>query len=326
MSAISASGGPATRDQQRADGAGEERADGGDRERRPGAALPRHLVAVDAGHDRGGFARQVDQDGGGRAAVLGAVVDAGQHDQRADRRHAVGDRHQHRDGAERADAGQHADQRADRDADQAIEQVLQRERDAEAEDQIVEEIHASEACDQRIGQAERPDEHDRAERGQEHREQEHLDRAGIRCSRVAEPKISTNIAGTKPARSISTPNRTSDSGSTMSARSDQEPSIFSPAAQPGRQDVEAEQDQEPAEDGRKIARPHAQRRAERIVARDARRPRPRPRSGTGRPRSPCCQEWMVSPGAPQAVIPVIAKAASPESLVTALGIELRAAG
>ena len=112
LSAISASGGPNERDQQRADGAGEERADGRDRERRPGAALARHLIAVDAGHDRGGLARQVDQDGGGRAAVLRAVIDAGEHDQRADRRHAVGDRQQHRDGGERADARQHADQRA----------------------------------------------------------------------------------------------------------------------------------------------------------------------------------------------------------------------
>ena len=32
------------------------------------------------------FARQVDQDRGGRAAVLGAVVDAGEHDQRRHRR------------------------------------------------------------------------------------------------------------------------------------------------------------------------------------------------------------------------------------------------
>ena len=34
----------------------------------------------------GGLARHVDQDGGGRAAVLRAVEDAGQHDQRRGRR------------------------------------------------------------------------------------------------------------------------------------------------------------------------------------------------------------------------------------------------
>ena len=37
--------------------------------------------------------------------------------------------------------GQHADQRADQHADEAVEQVLQRERDAEAEDQVVEQVH-----------------------------------------------------------------------------------------------------------------------------------------------------------------------------------------
>jgi len=38
------------------DRAGEERGDGGDRERGAGAALPGHLVAVEAGDDRGGLA------------------------------------------------------------------------------------------------------------------------------------------------------------------------------------------------------------------------------------------------------------------------------
>ena len=81
-----------------------------DRQRRAGAALPRHLVAVDAGHDRRGLARQVDQDRGGRAAVLRAVEDAGQHDQAGHRLEMEGERQQHRDGGDRADAGQHADQ------------------------------------------------------------------------------------------------------------------------------------------------------------------------------------------------------------------------
>ena len=84
----------------------------------PGAALPGHLVAVDAGDHRGRFARQVDQDGGGGAAVLRAVVDAGQHDQRRHRRQRVGGRQQHGDGGDRADAGQHADQRAEQAADE----------------------------------------------------------------------------------------------------------------------------------------------------------------------------------------------------------------
>ena len=128
-------------DDDRADRAGEERADRRDRQRRAGAALARHLVAVEAGHHRGGLARQVDQDRRRRAAVLRAVVDAGQHDQRRGRRQVEGDRQQHGDGRHRADAGQHADQRADHAAEQGIEQVLEADGDSESEKEVVQEIH-----------------------------------------------------------------------------------------------------------------------------------------------------------------------------------------
>src|SRR5262249_38309424 len=64
------------RDRRRPRGAGEEGPNGGDGEPGSGAARGRHLVPVDAGHHRRGLARQIDQDGGGRAAILGAVVDA----------------------------------------------------------------------------------------------------------------------------------------------------------------------------------------------------------------------------------------------------------
>ena len=67
------------------DRAGEERAERGDRKRRAGPALAGHLVAVDRGDGGRGFARHVDQDRRGRAAILGAVIDAGEHDQRGDR-------------------------------------------------------------------------------------------------------------------------------------------------------------------------------------------------------------------------------------------------
>ena len=90
----------------------------------PGTALPRHLVTVDAGHHRRCFARQVDKDRRGRAAILRTVVDAGQHDQRGRRRQRVGDRQQHGDGRHRPYARQHPDQRAEQDADEAVEQVL----------------------------------------------------------------------------------------------------------------------------------------------------------------------------------------------------------
>ena len=133
-------------DDDGADGAGEERADGRDRQRRAGAAVARHLVAVETGDDRGGFARQVDQDRGRRAAVLRAVVDAGQHDQRGGRRQVEGDRQQHGDGRHRADAGQHADQGADHAAEQGVEQVLEGDGDAQAERQIVQQVHMSPPC------------------------------------------------------------------------------------------------------------------------------------------------------------------------------------
>ena len=126
-------------DQHGGDAAGEERADRRDGEGGAGASLPRHLIAVQAGHHRGTLARQVDQDGGGRSAVLRAVVDAGEHDQRALRRQVVGDRQQQRHGRHRADPGQHADGGADDRADQAPAQVLQGQRDAEPEGQVAEQ-------------------------------------------------------------------------------------------------------------------------------------------------------------------------------------------
>ena len=109
---------------QRRDAAGDERADRGDAERRPGAALARHLVAVERGDDRRRFTRDVDQDRRGRAAVLRAVIDAGQHDQRRRRTEVERERQQHRHRRHRTDAGQHADQRAEEAADEAIDEVL----------------------------------------------------------------------------------------------------------------------------------------------------------------------------------------------------------
>ena len=117
-------------DDEGRDRAGEERADGRDAERHAGAALPGHLVAVERRDDRGRLAGDVDQDRRGRAAVLRAVIDAGEHDERAGRIEAEGDRQQHRDGRDRPDARQHADQRADEAAEEGEAEVLQRQRDA----------------------------------------------------------------------------------------------------------------------------------------------------------------------------------------------------
>ena len=92
----------------------------------PAWPLRRHLVAVDGGDRRGRFAGEVDEDRRRRAAVLRAVVDAGEHDERGDRREGEGDRQQHRDRRGRADAGQHADEGAEQHADEAVEEVDRR--------------------------------------------------------------------------------------------------------------------------------------------------------------------------------------------------------
>ena len=100
----------------------------------PARPLLRHLVAVETRDDRGRLARQLHQDRGGGAAVLAAVVDAGQHDERGGRLEVERDRQQHRDRRERPDARQHADHRAREHPDEAVHQVLQRKRDVEARD------------------------------------------------------------------------------------------------------------------------------------------------------------------------------------------------
>src|ERR1051326_4469457 len=61
---------------------------------------------------------------------------------RRDRVQVERDRQQHRDGGDRADAGKHSDQRAEQHADERVQQVERADRYAEAEDEVVEEIHA----------------------------------------------------------------------------------------------------------------------------------------------------------------------------------------
>ena len=111
-----------------------------DRERRAGAALPRHLMAVEAGDDRGGFTRNIDQHRGGRAAILGAVINSGEHDQRADRRQAEGDRQQHGNRRDGADARKHTDQCADERAEQTKADVVWIGGDRETERKVGEKF------------------------------------------------------------------------------------------------------------------------------------------------------------------------------------------
>src|SRR5262249_2291808 len=75
------------------------------------------------------------------AAVLRAVIDAGEHDHRRLRLQREGDRQEDRDGGDGAEAGQHADDRAEQNAEEAVEDVGAREGDGEAEAEMVQKIH-----------------------------------------------------------------------------------------------------------------------------------------------------------------------------------------
>ncbi|MNE44982.1 hypothetical protein D3C80_1392470 [compost metagenome] len=98
-------------------------------------------MAVQAGHHRRRLARQVDQDRRGRTAVLGAVVDPREHDQRRRGRQPISDGQQHGDGRHRTQAGQHADQSAQGDADQAVQQVVEGKGGLQSQAEVVEQFH-----------------------------------------------------------------------------------------------------------------------------------------------------------------------------------------
>ena len=72
-----------------------------------------------------------------------AVIDAGEHDQRAERRRTVGDRQEHGDGGDRPDARQYADQRAEHHADETEAEIDRRHRRAEPGREIGEHVHLS---------------------------------------------------------------------------------------------------------------------------------------------------------------------------------------
>ncbi len=85
--------------------------------------------------------RYLHRDRAHAVAVLRAVVDAGQHDERTGRVHRIGQRQQQADGGQRAQAGQQPHQGAHRAAQRAEHQVLDRERVAEAEREVVKDVH-----------------------------------------------------------------------------------------------------------------------------------------------------------------------------------------
>jgi hypothetical protein len=120
------------REHNDAEGGRDERPDGRDAERRAGPATLRHRIAVDARHHGGGLARDAHEDRCGRAAVLRAVIDAGEHDHGLGRVEAEGERQQNADAGQRTDPGENADQRANQAADERVPQDVRLQRDGEA--------------------------------------------------------------------------------------------------------------------------------------------------------------------------------------------------
>ena len=112
------------RQRNQADRPRDKRAPGADCKRRARAPLLGHLVAVEAGHNAGRLAGEVDQNGRGGAAVHGPVINAGEKDQRRGRIHAEADGQQQRHCARHANSRQNARQCADQNAGHAGDHPL----------------------------------------------------------------------------------------------------------------------------------------------------------------------------------------------------------
>ena len=91
------------------------------------AAALGHPMALEGGRDRRGVAGGVHQDRGRRVAEQAAVVDPGEHDERADRVQAEGDRQQQGHRHRRTKAGQHTDRGAQHAPDEHPQQVHRRQ-------------------------------------------------------------------------------------------------------------------------------------------------------------------------------------------------------
>jgi hypothetical protein len=98
-------------------------------------------VAIQAGDRRGRFTRQIEEDRGDRAAVLRAIVDAGEHDDRRRRGQRERERQEECDRRDRSQTRQHADRRAEQHAGQTRPEVLRREGRGESEPEMIETDH-----------------------------------------------------------------------------------------------------------------------------------------------------------------------------------------
>ena len=97
----------------------------------PAWPLLRHRIAVERGHQRRLVAGNVEQDRRDAAAIHGAVIDAGQQDQRRRRRQAEreGQRDQNGHAVRRPEARQRADDGAEKAAEQRQRRDFEGQRD-----------------------------------------------------------------------------------------------------------------------------------------------------------------------------------------------------
>jgi hypothetical protein len=124
-------------EQRQRDDGRDERADRADGERRSGFAVLRHLIAVQRRDDARRLSRCGDQHGRDRASVLGAVVDAGEHDERGDGLERERERDEDGDTGGGTEPGHEPDDGAEEHTDEAPQQVLRGEGRGEAEDEVV---------------------------------------------------------------------------------------------------------------------------------------------------------------------------------------------
>src|SRR5690606_33565702 len=120
----------------------DEGADGGSGKRWTTASLTRHLVTFDCGHDGCSLTRRVQKNSSGGAAIHAAIVNTREHDQRARRIHAEGDRQKQGYCQGWPDAWQYADRSAEKDADGSKKQVHRRQCAAEAINEQAKYFHS----------------------------------------------------------------------------------------------------------------------------------------------------------------------------------------
>ena len=106
------------------DGAGDERTKRGYPKRGARPALTGHLITVEAGDDGRCLTGDIQQDGGGRAAIHGAIANSGEHNNSGDWIERESGRQEQSDGRCRTDTGKDADERSHSDANETVEKVL----------------------------------------------------------------------------------------------------------------------------------------------------------------------------------------------------------